>query len=41
MSARDVDLLVKIVLQCDQIDERIDRFEITESVFVEDGAYAD
>lgn len=41
MSARDVDLLVKVVLQCDQIHERIDRFGITESLFVEDVAYAD
>lgn len=41
MSANDIDRLVKIVLQCDQIQERKERFGITEQVFVADAAYAD
>ena len=41
MSAKDIDLLVKIVLQCDAIEERRARFNFDEQRFVSDAAYAD
>ena len=41
MSANDIDRLVKILLQCDQVEERKNRFHISEALFVGDAAFAD